>query len=81
MLHHSPESTAEGDSPRAHHLKPMDLRLNNGSILCQTPEEKKSAELELLVRDGVGLLPCLSLELKQECSVQAYLGRTTANNW
>lgn len=75
------ESTAEGDSSRAHHLKPMDLRLNSGNILSQAPEEKKSAELELLGRDGRELLLCLSLEFKQECSVQAYLGRTTANDW
>lgn len=75
------ELTAEGDSSRAHHLRPMDLRLNSGNILYQAPEEKKSAELELLVRDRVGLLLCLSLELKQEFSIQAYFGRTTANNW
>lgn len=75
------ESIAEGDSSRAHHLKPMDLRLNSGNIHYQAIEEKKSADLEKLVRNGVGLLLCRSLEFKQECSVQSHFGRTTGNNW
>lgn len=75
------ESTAEGDSARAHHLKPMDLRWNSGNIHYQAIEEKKSAELEKLVRNGVELLLCLSLDFKQECSVQSHFGRSTVNNW
>jgi len=57
-------SKAEGDSPKGHRLKLMDLRLNSGSTHNQTLEGKKSAELEMLVRDSMGLLLCLFIRIQ-----------------
>lgn len=57
-------SVAEGDSSRAHYLKPVNLRLNGDSIHYQTLEKKKSVQMEMLAGDGMGLLLGFSLEFK-----------------